>query len=355
MPAADPPADLFPHGDDESSARGPGVGGPLPVFTGPLAFGAAFGDGEEPNPFTLSSAFLTALGRTVLVALLWGVCAAVVWLWWPQWRADFSRSEPWLAALSWWGEVATVAWATGAILMGRLGPFGPAGVVPAGDTVRRWAVAGVLFSLALDFGVSLGGYVADLRADARTINTFGWPSEAERVVGPRGDGADVRVKIRFVLLPENEKVVMHLGSTTVRLPPPAEWANGPAGEPVGPDRLPPSLAAWAWKVAVADRDPGWIPPWVPVRYDPHHPGRFWVGGQTWDRGAPSRLLLAILPLLQIGILLSGLRWRPWPAAPDPHSADPLGRLLARHLPAFPLASELVFLAGWGVLEAGWLL
>ena len=209
----------------------------------------------------------------------------------------------------------------------------------------------MLFSLGLDFAVSLGGYAADFRANARSQPALGWPADAERVDGPRGDGADVRLRIRFLLPPGDDgQVRTHLGSTTVRLPPPAEW---PGRAAVGPDRLPPNLAAWAWRAAVVPGNgPGWFPPPVPVRYDPAHPGRFWVGEQTWDRGAPSRLLLAFLPVLQIGILLSSLRWRPWPTVPDPRAGDPLARLLATHLPAFPLVSELIFLAGWGVLEAG---
>ena len=331
-----------------------------PAWTGALADEAD----AEPNPLALGSVLVTCVGRLALLAALWGVCAAVVWLWWPQWRADFSRSEPWLAALSWWGEAATVAWATGAILMGRLAPTGPAGgAVSARDPVRRWAVAGVLVSLLLDFGISLGGYAVDYLASARTRGAVGWPVAAEGVAGPRGDGVDVRLTLRFVptdpagnpRLDAAGQPVMHRGTTTVRLPPPAAW---PPGGPVGPDRLPRGVAVWAWNAvqpAALGGGPAWFPVPVGVRYDPRHPGRFWVAGQGWDRGAPSRLLLCILPLLQIGILLCTLRWRPWPTPPDPAGPDPLGRLLAAHLPAFPLASELLFLGGWGILEAGWVL
>ena len=88
---------------------------------------------------------------------------------------------------------------------------------------------------------------------------------------------------------------------------------------------------------------------MPVRYDPDCPGRFWAAGQTWDRGAPSRLLLAFLPILQGGILIVWLRDVRGGAA-----GDPVHRFLARHLPAFPLATELLFLGGWGLLENGWL-
>ena len=64
------------------------------------------------------------------------------------------------------------------------------------------------------------------------------------------------------------------------------------------------------------------------------------------------MLLAILPVLQAGILIAWLRdFRR--GAGGGTSADPVNRFLARHLPAFPLATELIFLAGWGILENGW--
>ncbi|MEM9703975.1 MAG: hypothetical protein AAF907_16165, partial [Planctomycetota bacterium] len=131
------------------------------------------------------------------------------------------------------------------------------------------------------------------------------------------------------------------GVTTVRLPPP------PHGfEQNGPDRLSPAVATWAWRTAHGA--PAGPPMLLAVRYDPSHPGRFWIRGQSWDRGAPSRLLLAFLPVLQAGILVVWFR-----DARGGGLVDPFHRFLARHLPAFPLATELIFLGGWGMLENGW--
>jgi len=299
---------------------------------------------EEPDPLAFLSVAATCAGRLAAVAALWVLCAAVVWLWWPQWRADFARTEPWLAALSWWGELATVTWATAAILTGRLTWSGGRGSTRPGENVRTLAVAGVLISLAADLLVTLGGFWADRQAWDDAVGSVGAAVAAERIPADRQGSVDVRLTVRYALPPAPEPPFLrwHEGVTTVRLPRP------PYGQrPVGPDHLPPPLASWTWNVA-HDRPAGPPVP-VPVKYDPEHPGRFWVANQSWDRGAPSRLLLAFLPVLQAGMLIVWLRdFR------GGVTADPFNRFLARHLPAFPLATELLFLGGWGLLENGWL-
>ncbi|MFH5805218.1 hypothetical protein [Alienimonas sp. DA493] len=301
---------------------------------------------EEPDPLAFLPVLRTCLNRLIAVAALWCLCAAVVWLWWPQWRADFSRTEPWLAALSWWGEIATVSWTTAAILTGRLTWSGGRGSKRPGENVRTLAVAGVLLSLAADLCVTLGGFWADRQAWEDAEPSFGRAVAAERVPADRRGSVDVRLRVRFFLpaAPEPPFLRWHEGTTTVRLPRPPYLPNR---ETIGPDRLPRSVAVWAWNRAHG------APPGqsdlVPVRYDPGHPGRFWVGDQEWDRGAPSRLLLAFLPVLQAGMLIVWLR-----DARGGTTLDPVNRFLARHLPAFPLATELLFLGGWGLLENGWL-
>ena len=321
-------------------------------FAAPPAWGAPQWDaspGEEPDPLAFLSVAATCAGRLAAVAALWALCAAVVWLWWPQWRADFARTEPWLAALSWWGEAASVAWASGAILTGRLtwGGFGKANPTGRrtrpGENVRTLAVVGVLLSLAADLLITLSGFWADRRAWDDAVGSFGRAVAAERVPADRRGAADVRVTVRFALPPAPEPPFLRWqeGTTTVRLPRPPYRERT-----VGPDRLPRPLAIWAWNAAHGGPAAG--PPPVTVRYDPDHPGRFWVAGQSWDRGAPSRLLLAFLPILQAGMLIVWLR-----DAGGGLSADPFHRLLARHLPIFPLATELIFLGGWGLLENGW--
>ena len=315
---------------------------------------------EEPNELAFAAVLATCARRLAGVGLLWVGCAAVVWLWWPQWRADFARTEPWLAALSWWGEAAGIAWATGAILAGRLTRGGAGGRTVngngGGDRWRRWAVVGVLLSLALDFGLTMGGFVADRLADRRTVATFGVPLGADRVPASRGGGVDVRLRVGFLLPPDPTAPLRgrsHTGTTTVRVPPFAriQAALAEPAATVGPDGLSPPVALWAWLNAVGGANLPIAPP-VAVRYDPAHPGRFWVGGQTWDRGAPSRFLLAMLPVLQAGFLLFHLGWVPLlPRAGEGWLPD----LLARHLPLFPLVSEIVFLGLWGVMDAGWVI
>ena len=313
---------------------------------------------DEPNPLSFASVLATCAGRLLAVALLWGLCAAVVSLWLPQWRADFGRTEPWLAVLSWWGEAASVAWATAAILTGRLTWTGGRGSRRPGENVRTLAVAGVLVSLLIDFGITLGGYWADRQAYANAAGSIGWPVAADRVPADRKGGMDVRLHVAFPLPPAPRPPFLrvHEGTTTVRLPNPGPLPGWNGRPVVGPDELPRPLAAWTWNAANAGPNgPGanaGPPPPVPVRYDPDHPGRFWVAGQGWGRGAPSRVLLAILPVLQAGILIAWLRdFRRGAGGGTP--ADPVNRFLARHLPAFPLATELIFLAGWGILENGW--
>ena len=338
MSAPDATFDPFPPGpplgDGLSRHRPPGGG--LPGVRPP---------GEEPDPLAFLSVAATCAGRLAAVAVLWCLCAAVVWLWWPQWRADFARTEPWLAALSWWGELASVAWATAAILTGRLTWTGGRGATRPGENVRTLAVAGVLVSLAADLLVTLSGFWADRVAWDDAAVSVGVTVAAERVPADRQGSVDVRLRVWFPLpaAPRPPFLRSHEGVTTVRLPrPPFDpW------ERIGPDRLPPPLAAWAWNAAHGR--PAGPPVAVPVRYDPDHPGRFWVAGQGWDRGAPSRLLLAFLPILQAGMLIVWLRDFRGGAG-----VDPFNRFLARHLPAFPLATELLFLGGWGLLENGWL-
>ena len=322
----------------------------------PDPFARPFGEGPEASdPLSVLTVAATCARRLAGVAALWVLCAAVVWLWWPQWRADFARTEPWLAVLSWWGEAASVAWATAAILSGRMtlgGTRADRAARRPGENVRTLAVAGVLLSLTADLLVTLSGFWADRRASEAAEVSLGRIVAAERVPADRRGGADVRVRVRFPLPAAAEPPFFrsHEGTTTVRLPRPP-W--GPR-EVVGPDALPRPAAAWIWNAAGGRAAPG-PPVWVPVRYDPDHPGRFWIAGQGWDRGAPSRLLLAFLPILQAGILIVWLRdFRRDEELGGRVAGDPVNRFLARHLPAFPLATELIFLGGWGVLERGWL-
>ena len=333
-PATDPP---FPP---ESPAR---PAGPFVPYAGAP---------EEPDELALASVLLTCARRLAAAGLLWAACGAVAWLWWPQWRADFSRTEPWLAALTWWGEAAGIAWASGAILCGRLTFAGARTADGRPDALRRWAVLGVLASLALDFCLTVGGFVADRRAADRAVATGGVPVAAERAPAARGGGVDVRLRVAFLIEPDPANPAQgrtHVGTTTVRVPRPGRWnVLDPA---VGPDRLPGPLAAWAWANAVGGVGPPALLATAPVRFDPQFPSRFWVGGQTWDRGAPSRFLLALLPVLQGVILLAHLGWVPL------LGGGPGGWLpaaLARHLPLFPLVSEILFLGLWGLMEAGWL-
>ncbi len=300
---------------------------------------------EEPDPLAFLAVAATCAGRLLAVAVLWCLCAAVVWLWWPQWRADFGRTEPWLAALSWWGELASVVWATAAILTGRLTWGGGRGAIRPGENVRTLAVVGVLVSLTADLLITLGGFWADRRAWDDAVFNGAVAVAAERIPADRRGSVDVRLTVRFFLPPAPQPPFLrwHEGVTTVRLPRPPF-----AGAAVGPDRLPAPLAAWAWQTAHGLPAPPRT--LALVRYDPDHPGRFWVAGQSWDRGAPSRLLLAFLPILQAGMLIVWLR----DFRRDRYVADPFNRFLARHLPAFPLATELLFLGGWGLLENGWL-
>ena len=305
---------------------------------------------DEPNDLAFAAVLLTCARRLAAAAVLWAACGAVVWLWWPQWRADFSRTEPWLAALSWWGEAAGVAWATGAILAGRLTWNGARRADGRPDGLRRWAVLGVLASLGLDFALTMGGFAADHAAADRTVPSLGALRSAERVPAARGGGVDVRLHVRFSVLPDPadpRQGRTHEGVTTVRVPPPNRWdVLDPA---VGPDRLPGLAAAWAWAEAVGGVGPPLA--FVAVRYDPTYPDRFWIAGQTWDRGAPSRFLLAMLPLLQGVILLAHLGWLPVLSA---GGGGWLPAILVRHLPLFPLVSELLFLGLWGLMDAGWL-
>ena len=306
---------------------------------------------EEPNELAFASVLATCARRLAAAGLLWAACAAVVWLWWPQWRADFSRTEPWLAALTWWGEAAGIAWATGAILAGRLTWAGARTADGRPDALRRWAVLGVLASLALDFALTMGGFVADRAAAGRAAPSLGTPTAAERVPASRGGGIDVRLSVAFAVLPDPaapRQGRTHEGVTTVRVPPPGRWTL--LDPEVGPDRLPGPVAAWAWAEAAGGNGPPLV--FVPVRFDPRFPGRFWVGGQTWDRGAPSRFLLAMLPLLQAVILLAHLGWIPLLGV---GGGGWLPAALSRHLPLFPLVSELLFLGLWGLMDAGWLL
>ncbi|WP_171186188.1 hypothetical protein [Alienimonas chondri] len=316
------------------------------------SFAPAPPPGEEPDPLAFLSVAATCAGRLAAVAGLWALCAAVVWMWWPQWRADFSRTEPWLAALSWWGELASVAWATAAILTGRLtwSGFGrpdPTGRrTRPGENIRTLAVAGVLLSLTADLLITLGGFWADRRAWDDAKPNEGIAVAADRIPADRKGNVDVRLHVRFLLPPNPQPPFLRLqeGTTTVRLPRPP---YDPDASEIGPDRLSPHLAAWAWRTA--HRQPAAPLTSAPLRYDPDYPGRFWIDGQSWDRGAPSRLLLAFLPILQAGMLIVWLRDSHGGAIPDPFS-----EFLARHLPAFPLATELLFLGGWGLLENGWL-
>ena len=320
---------------------------PAPPF---VPFGGA---PEEPNELAFVSVLLTCARRLTAAGLLWAACGAVVWLWWPQWKADFSRTEPWLAALTWWGESAGIAWATGAILAGRLTFAGTRNAAGRPDSLRRWAVLGVLASLALDFSLTVGGFVADRRAADRALPSLGVPVGADRVPAARGGGVDVRLRVRFSVLPDPADPLQgrtHTGVTTVRVPLPNRWDVFDAS--VGPDGLPGLLAAWAWATAAGGPAPPALLATTPVRYDPLYPGRFWVAGQTWDRGAPSRFLLALLPLLQAVILLAHLGWLPLLSA---GGEGWLPALLVRHLPLFPLVSEILFLGLWGLMDAGWLL
>ena len=220
--------------------------------------------------------------RALCLAAVLGATAVAAGLWWDWWVFEFARSEPWRAALSWWGDgvaLLTCLWAIG---------IGSAWTAPADRDAARWATVGVTLSLLADCGVTASLLVADARGSARAVPAIGQVAGADgsaRIAD--GQSGQIRLRVRFPLAGggvHEGRVALFLGRNQ-------------------PGDLPPDLRLWLGRTLSDLPGAAGPPPAVAVRYDPAWPGRFWLAKQEWGDLSVGRLSVCMLPLMQLALIL----------------------------------------------------